>query len=207
MQETSIATDETAGESAAQAAEAAADSTGQSEGGSTGGPALGSRGRSRLGRGRTAVTLVVVLLVLAAVVASWQWRQATDQANDLESTREQVLKAAERNAVVISSYDHRDFDAYTKAVRSLATGEFADRFAGREKDLRTVVEQSEAQVEATVVDAALQSASDNEAVVLLFVDQTLGGAKTNDEPPSQMRMKMTLVRTGDRWLVSKLELL
>lgn len=195
MLETSITTDETAGKSAARAAEESAGSTGR------------TLSRSRLGRGRTAVALVIVLLALAAVVASWQWKQALAQGNDLESTREQVLHAAESNAVLMSSYDHRDFDGYTKAVKDLATGEFADRFAAREKDLRTVVNQSEAQVEATVVDAAVQSASDDEAVVLLFVDQTLKGAGTDDESTSQMRMRMTLVRSGDRWLVSKLGLL
>lgn len=165
-------------------------------------PGPGRPDRTRFRRGRAAAVLVVALLALAAGAGGWQWKQLHDAA----SARAQALDAARRIAVVVASYDHRDYDAYTEAVLEVATGSFADRFAKRKQDLRTVVEQADARVEAHVVDAAVRSLSDGKAVVLLFVDQTLNGGSTGEESTDGSRMTMTLVRSEGAWLVSEIKL-
>lgn len=180
----------TADSAAEEATEDGTDSTGQ--------PTLEGVIRSRLGWGRIAAAAVIALLAATAGWAGWQWKQA----EDLASARAQALDAARHHAVVVASYDHRDFDGYVEEVSDLATGDFADQFAETNKDMREVMKQTKAQVEATVVDAGVQSASDDEAVVLLLVDQR--GASSEGESTDRVVMRMTLVRSGGEWLVSEI---
>ncbi len=197
MKNTTTATGE-AGDGAVESA--AAQGTGKDAAGPDSEPAPWGPIRSRLGWGSIATAVVVVFLALTAGWATWQWKQV----QDLESAREQALDAAQRHAVVVASYDHRDLDSYVEKVNGLATGNFADQFAKTNEDLRMVVERTEVQVEATVVDAAVRSASEDEAVVLLFVDQTVKGTSTDGESIDRVAMRMTVVRSGDQWLVSKI---
>jgi len=57
---------------------------------------------------------------------------------------------------------------------------------------------------ATVPAAGAVSATENRAVVLLFVDQTVN---VGNDPPTDTAsaVRVTLDRQGDRWLISQFE--
>lgn len=155
---------------------------------------------------RQGLRMVLGLLLVAALVfggiSAWKWKQATD----LESARREALTTARADAVLIASYDYRKIDAYFKDLRKIATGEFAKQYIQANTDLRNLIKKLKSEVEATVLNAAVESATENQATVLLFVDQAAKNSLLRDKATDRNRMRMTLVLKKGKWMVSKLEL-
>jgi Mce-associated membrane protein len=58
----------------------------------------------------------------------------------------------------------------------------------------------------TVVDAAIKSASKNNVVVLLFVEQSVTNADAPDPRTDLTAVTITMEKVGDRWLASEVVL-
>lgn len=156
---------------------------------------------SRLLPGLVAAT--VVLAVLVSILGWFSWQQArTDEA------RREALAAARPHAQRILSYDYRHLDSDIAAAKRATTGSFRDEYA---KTSSTVVKptalQVKAVVSAQVKAASVRSASPDKVVVLLFVNQTVTNTKITGSKVDQSRVRMTLVKRGDEWLVSGIDAL
>ena len=57
-----------------------------------------------------------------------------------------------------------------------------------------------------VVDSAVQSASKDKVVVLLFVDQSVSNTTVPDPRIDRSRIKMTMEKVDGQWRASKVEL-
>lgn len=157
------------------------------------------------------IVLLVLALALAASTAYLALQQqdrerGAARADALTAARADALDAARAHAETIASYDYRELDAYFAAVHDLATGDFAQQYDDANQNLRSVLRKTEATVTAEVIDAAVQTVTEDHAVVLLFVDQEVQNVATNGTATDRNRMRMTLERHGERWLVSDLEL-
>jgi|GEM_PF-6477653 len=154
--------------------------------------------------------LVLVLALLGTTIyLTVQQRQDDEQiarTEALNSARAEALDAARAHAGTIASYHYRELDAYFEAVRVLATGDFAQQYDEANENLRSVLRRTKAIVTAKVVDAAVQTATADRAVVLLFIDQEVQNVATNGTATDRNRMRMTLEQHDDRWLVSDLDL-
>jgi Mce-associated membrane protein len=72
--------------------------------------------------------------------------------------------------------------------------------------LRQLLIDNKASAHGVVVDSAIQSASKDEVVVLLFVDQSVSNASVPDPRIDRSRIKMTMAYVDGRWRASKVEL-
>ncbi|MCP2251638.1 Mce-associated membrane protein [Prauserella aidingensis] len=124
-----------------------------------------------------------------------------------EQARAEALAAAERYAVDLSSYDHKDLDGNFQAVERNATGRFGQQYRQVSDNLTKLLQQHKATSEGNVVRAGVTEADADHAVVLLFVDQTISNTNTEQPRVDRNRMEMTLVHRDDRWLVDKVTLL
>ena len=91
------------------------------------------------------------------------------------------------------------------AARELLSGEFRESYTALTNDV--VIPGAREQQIAAVVSvpaAASVSATPTEAVVLIFVNQTVS---VGQEPPTDTAssVRVTLEKSGDRWLVSKFD--
>jgi Mce-associated membrane protein len=73
-------------------------------------------------------------------------------------------------------------------------------------ELRQMLLENKAHATSVVVDSAVQSASKDKAVVLLFIDQTVTNTKVPEPRLDRSRMKMTLEVVDGSWRASKVEL-
>lgn len=160
--------------------------------------------RERTGRTALLVTgLALVIALAGGGFATWKWQQG----RALDQARTEALVAATKDAVAISSYDYRELDAYFERVSALATGDFSKQYAKANDDLRSMLVGTKAVVEARVVRAAVETASTDEVVVLLFLDQEVDNSTVREATTDRNRMRMTLRKVDGEWLVSQLELL
>ena len=141
-------------------------------------------------------------LLVGTGLLGWQvWQQ--HQIN--EASRE-AQRAAVSYAQVLTSIDSNKVDENFKDVLDGATGEFKDMYSQSSVELRQLLIENKAAAHGVVVDSAVQEASKNKAVVLLFVDQSVTNTKLPDPRIDRSRMKMTLEKVDGRWRASKVEL-
>ena len=148
--------------------------------------------------------LAAALVVLLAATGFLGWQVLQDR--QLRQASEEAQRAAVSYAQVLTSIDSDKVDENFKEVLDGATGEFKDMYSQSSVELRQLLVENKATARGVVVDSAVQSASKDKAVVLLFVDQSVSNTKLPDPRIDRSRMKMTLEKVDGRWRASKVEL-
>lgn len=157
-------------------------------------------GKSRLGF--VAVVAALAALLATTGVLGWQvW-----QNRQLDHARQEAQRAAVGYAQVLTSIDSNKVDENFKEVLDGATGEFKDMYSQSSVELRQLLIENKATAHGVVVESAVQSATKDKAVVLLFVDQSVANTKLPDPRIDRSRMKMTLEKIDGQWRASKVEL-
>lgn len=148
-----------------------------------------------------AVVVFVALLVAVGFLGwkLWQQRQVTQAG-------EQAQQAAVSYAQVLTSIDSNKVDENFQQVLEGATGEFKDMYSQSSEQLRQLLIDNEAKAHGVVVESAVQSASTDKAVVLLFVDQSVSNTHVPDPRIDRSRIKMTMEDVDGRWRASKVEI-
>ncbi|KOG07108.1 hypothetical protein [Streptomyces viridochromogenes] len=169
------------------------------------------------GRPRRRRLLTVVLGALSAAglaavaVLGWQYLEG----RQAESARADAIAAARKAAPVVLSYDYRHLDRDFARARIHLTGDFRDEYG---KTTKTVVgptaEKYHGVVKAKIAApatgapaASVVSASPDEVVVLLFVNQVTESTQVSGARVDLNRVRMTMSRTGDGWKVSAVDAL
>lgn len=178
----------------------------------------GSAGRHRRSREpgtrprRVTATIVLALLCMPAAAAAIVFWAATPRSTPsgalLSANAQGALGAAKSSVQAVLSYDYRSISSDIATARSDTTGVFARQYAGTASRLLAEAKQVKAIVQATVGSAGVVSASPDNVVVLLFVDQASvrqdRGQKSPQTRIDQSRVRVTMTRVGNRWLVSDL---
>ncbi|WP_040813061.1 hypothetical protein [Nocardia concava] len=160
-------------------------------------PALGKRGR-------IATQAAVVLALATAVGSSIFFYQRSAHDGDLLAAQDEARAAACTYAPVLATYDAKNLDAYFTAVLDGATGDWRKQFDSTSKDLREVLSQGQVVSKATDVQCAVRNVDANSAEAIVVIGQTITSLGTQGKPsPGQLSMVMRLERSGDRWLVNK----
>jgi Mce-associated membrane protein len=161
-----------------------------------------SRQRKSWSRKQIAVFVVMPLVVMiaAGAVGHLRWQHAALSAAD--AARVNSVRAATDATVAILSYRPDTVEMDLAAAEDLLTGAFRDSYVSLTKDVVIPgAKQKRVSAEASVPAASWVSATDDRAVVLVFVNQAL--VIGNDAPSSTTSsVRVTLDKIDDRWLVS-----
>jgi Mce-associated membrane protein len=149
-----------------------------------------------------AAALCVPCIVLLTL---FTWRLHTRDAVD--TSRSGALRAARTTAVTLLGYDYRHIADNVAAAKKVITKPFSTQYAETADSLQTEAVRLKAIVEADVKTAAIIDAGVHRVVVLLFVDQAsvkqLPGQSKPVSRVDEQRVRLTLVDTKGRWLVSE----
>lgn len=167
----------------------------------------GTAGRSTRRWWVTAGALVLVIVAMIVIVTLLLLQYGSAQARD--QARDKVPSVAKEHAAKILSYDYRHIEDDAKAAAEVTTGEFRAEYRKSMDEL--VIPQApklKAVVQAEVLSAGLSSVNDagDQAVVIVYANQTVtntqieGGSRVD-----QVRIRITLDKHGDAWLVSKVD--
>lgn len=163
--------------------------------------------RREPGRLRTLVALCAVLAVVAAGCASWAvLASRTAAQTDPGSAHGQDAMSTARNYVAaVMTYQVTDYRDLDRRIREISTTGFAEKFIESSADARKGNTAAGASSKASAPDAGLIALSADRAEVLVALDQTITAPTIAAELPEghlyQSRVKVTLVRDGDRWLL------
>jgi Mce-associated membrane protein len=151
---------------------------------------------------RGAVVAVFVVLLAASGFLGYQLWQERQVAH----AGEQARQAAADYAKILTSIDSAKVDENFDAVLDGATGAFKDMYSQSSTQLRQLLIDNKASANGVVLESAVQSATTDKAVVLLFVDQSVSNTNVPDPRIDRSRIKMTMEYVDGRWRASKVEL-
>jgi Mce-associated membrane protein len=140
-----------------------------------------------------------VLIALVASAAAGYLLLSRDRA---ETARQDALAAARQYAVDLTTYDFATVDADFQRFARHGTKAFRASYAETIAASEPAIVKAQTRSLGTVVGAGLESYSHDRASVLLAVDQALRSATKPGATVDRSRLRMTLVRSGDGWLVS-----
>ncbi len=151
--------------------------------------------------GGLSVVLVGLLVVVAALALS---RESVD--DDLTAAQHEVAEAARVEALAFLAVDHDDMDPLIDAVLAGATGDFAEQYESQREMLTSEVIRTEATSTGEVVSLGVGYVDDESADVLVAANSTVTNTSTGSQGQVRYyRLRLVLVREGDRWLTSDLE--
>jgi Mce-associated membrane protein len=144
---------------------------------------------------------LALLLALAAGYVKW----LDSSARESELIGIESVHLATDSTIAMLSYKPDTVERDLGAARDRLTGDFKESYTSLTHDV--VIpgsKQKHISAVATVPAAASVSASENHAVVLVFVNQTV--VVGNDAPTSTASsVRVTLDKIGGRWLVSRFD--
>lgn len=196
-------------ESAAAAARERAARLRQQAGAATAEPAPGRRRRFRvrLSRPRTTTAAAAIALLCTAGLLSVGGYLTLNHQKTVHSERirAEFAAAARQVAVSLMSIDHTKADADVQRIIDNSTGEFRDEFAHASGDFVRLAKDAKVTTEATATAAAVESMTDDAAVVLVTVSSTVTNAEGAKDSPRNWRLSVDLRRDGDQIKMSKVE--
>lgn len=147
--------------------------------------------------------LPVLALLLGAAAGFLKWQDSS--VRDTDFVRIESMQIAKDAAVRLLSYKPDTVEQDLGSAQDLLTGEFRNSYAQLINDV-VIPGSKERQISAvaTVPAAASVSAEPNEAVVLVFVNQTVM-VGTDAPTATTSSVQVTMERVGDRWLISEFE--
>ena len=191
---------EAAGDSGAT--EGAGDSGAGEDAGESTGEIRPPRGLSRWRAAALAAAAVVIgaLLALTGLMLVKHNEAAANRAQDRE-----FLEAASEGIVALLSIDHGRAEADVQRILDLSIGAFRDDFASRAGDFITTAQKGKAVTKGAVTAAALESAGDDNAVVLVAATSQVTNVSGARDDPRPWRMSVTVSRDEDQWKMSNVE--
>ena len=144
---------------------------------------------------------VALLLALGAGYLKWM----DNSVRNSETARIESVQAAKDSTIALLSYKPDTVEQQLGAARDLLTGDFRDSYTSLTNDVVIPgAKQKQISAVATVPAVASVSANPREAVVLVFVNQTVivGQTAPTDTASS---VRVTMDKVGDRWLISKFD--
>lgn len=156
-------------------------------------------------RWSTCVKGIAVIVVISAVSASayiaWQHRKLTQQARH----EAEFVAAARQGVVTMTSLDFNKAKDDVQRIIESGTGEFKDDFQKKADDFIKVVQESKVVTTGTVHAAAVESMTDDSAVVLVAATSEVTNAAGAKNEPRAWRLSVTVTRDGGQLKLSKVE--
>jgi Mce-associated membrane protein len=155
---------------------------------------------------RAALAMVVVTVGVAAGVVLLYLRQ--DQASRVETARAEALHAAREQLPQVLSYRHDTLDRDLDTAFRATTGTFQTDLAELQRTvIRPAAAADKIDTRTTVSDAGVVHGTEQEVVVLAFLNQLTTSQKQSTPRIDGARVRVIMLRVGDGWLISRLDTL
>ncbi|MCZ0730760.1 hypothetical protein [Mycolicibacterium iranicum] len=133
---------------------------------------------------------LVGVLALAGLVGWLGYR--TYESHRAEEQRNVFLQVGRQGALNLTTIGYETADADVQRILDSATGSFYDEFQQRAEPFVEVVKQAQSKSVGTIAEAGIESASENEAQVLVAVTVQTTNAGAPEQQPRAWRMRISV---------------
>ncbi|MEU1997589.1 twin-arginine translocation pathway signal [Nocardia gamkensis] len=162
-----------------------------------------ARGSSRTLRTEYVPALLALLVVASVATAAClfllQYRPDSRTDDDAAA----ALDAASRGTVALLSYAPDTLDRDLDSAKSFLTGDFLSYYSQfTQQVVAPAAKQKSVRTTATVVRAAVSEQRQDEAVVLVFINQSTTSAEKPDPALAASSVRVTLRKADSAWRIS-----
>jgi Mce-associated membrane protein len=161
--------------------------------------------RSDRSHRRLAATVMAAVAAVAVLIALLLAGIRVMHDGAVGDARSAALSAARTFVVDATNYDYQQIDEEFQGVLDRSTGEFRQTFLASSAQAKGKITQFQARSRGQVDDAAVRDVTTDSATVLVVADQQVVNTSPDGPRTERDRLRLTLVRSDGRWLVSKLE--
>lgn len=152
------------------------------------------------------IVATLVMLVIAALLALsgymiWSHREA-DKLRQLDA---EYSAAARQSVVTLMSLNFNNAEEDVQRIIDNSTGQFKDDFEQQAQDFVQVAQDSKVITEVSVNGTAVESMTDDTAVVLVAASSRVTNTGGANQEPRTWRLSVDLQREGDQIKMSKVE--
>ncbi|HST49685.1 hypothetical protein [Jatrophihabitans sp.] len=158
-------------------------------------------------RARTGLVAVLAVLLLALAGLDG-WLVTHQPGSGSRSERDQALSTAKTAVPAILSYDYRHFDSDVSTARGRLTGRaVTDYVQAMSKTIKPTAAKVHAVVQAQTDGAGVEavSADGKQVTVVVFGEQKVTNTSLSQPRIDLFRVRVTLDRVDNQWLVSKFD--
>jgi Mce-associated membrane protein len=167
-------------------------------------PAAPQRPTHRIGALPSMALLLASALICAAVLTAAAAKLSGRHGDT--SGGSDALAAATSGVATVLSYNYAHLDADFARAESLLTPKFRKNYDNTTaKGVKPLAAQYKAVSTAAVTSAGLVQAGADKVVLLVFVDQTVTNSQVAAPRLDRSRIRVTMVKRGDRWLIDGLQ--
>lgn len=166
------------------------------------GPAVGGRAGLRLLLGLLAASVAAVTF---AVVRANADGTAPDGTLTSPADRTSAMHRLARVTAKALSYRAGTFEADIDASGAMMTGRMRAEYLAALQPVKADVVHNGITLKATVVETSLITQTDRTIRGLLFVDRVTTSTGSAKERVDNSRVVVTMLKQGDRWLISKMD--
>lgn len=117
-----------------------------------------------------------------------------------------ISRAARAETLAFLEVNHKKMDELADRVLDGATGPFKEQYEGSLKSLKKAAVSQESVSKGRVDEVGLSEVDDDSATAFVAAGSTVQNKGTKGEVENRYwRIKLSMVKEGDRWLVSQLE--
>ena len=160
--------------------------------------------KPRMSHVRLALIAGLVAVVALAGLTGWMGYRAYNSYQG-EKQRQLFLQVGRQGALNLTTINWEHAEADVQRVLDSATGQFYDDFQNRAAPFIEVVKQAQSKSEGSISEAGLESASSEEAQVLVAVTVNTSNVGAPQQEPRAWRMRLTVTKVGDEAKVSNVE--
>ncbi|MBU8831460.1 hypothetical protein [Mycolicibacterium goodii] len=148
---------------------------------------------------------VTVVLAVGLLAVSGVMMYHHKQLQDDQRRAAEFAAAARQGVVTLMSLDHSRAKGDVQRIIDISTGDFKADFEATADDFAKVAEQAQVTTEAQVNAAAVDSMTDDSAVVLVAATSNITNAAGANQDPRNWRLSVTVQRDGDQIKLAKVE--
>jgi Mce-associated membrane protein len=148
---------------------------------------------------------VVVLFTVALLAVSGYMIWTHRAAEKLQQQSAEYAAAGRQSVVTLMSLDFNKADEGVQRIIDNSTGQFKDDFEQQASDFVQVAKDSKVITEVTVNSVAVESMTNDKAVVLVAASSRVTNSKGANQEPRTWRLSVDLQREGDQIKMSKVE--
>jgi Mce-associated membrane protein len=154
---------------------------------------------------KTVAVTVAVACTCALLAASGYMSWSHQRALRHQQRAAEFAAAARQGVVALFSIDHGKAKEDVQRILDNSTGQFREDFQREAKDFTQAAQDAKVVTEGTVQAAAVESMTDDSAVVLVAATSTVTNAAGAKQDPRPWRLSVNVARDGDRIKISKVE--
>ncbi|SDI07934.1 Mce-associated membrane protein [Actinokineospora alba] len=151
------------------------------------------------------IVLALVIVVLLALSGFLGWKFL--ERRQADSARAAAVDAGTRYATDLASYDFTNLAGNFTTVTANSTEKFAQQYKQVSDNLTQLIVQMKATSKGSVTQLGVVESDADSAVLILFLDQAITNTNSPQPRVDRNRMRLSLVQSGDRWLIDDVQLL